>query len=65
MYPGWEATVNGNPRQLRLTNGVFRGLELAAGENHIVMTYRPEHLALSATISILSPACHFGDRAEW
>ncbi len=56
MYPGWEATVNGAPHTLLMTNGAFRGLALRTGTNRIVMEYHPQGLALSLSISVLALA---------
>jgi len=54
MYPGWEATVNGAPRPLWMTNGAFRGLSLPAGKSRIEMRYRPVHLLLFAWLSVIA-----------
>ena len=53
LYPGWTATVNGQPAPLYLTNGAFRGLFLNAGTSEIVMSYWPEGFALWAAISLV------------
>jgi hypothetical protein len=52
MYPGWEATVNGKPVPLRMTNGAFRGLALPSGTNEIVMEYHPPYLRLYLVVSM-------------
>jgi hypothetical protein len=51
MYPGWEATVNGKPAPLLMTNGAFRGLALPSGASSIVMEYHPRYFAFSAFLS--------------
>jgi uncharacterized membrane protein YfhO len=52
-YPGWEATVNGRSQPILTTNGAFRGLELPAGKNQVVMTYRPVNLTLAIGLTLL------------
>ncbi len=54
MYPGWKATVNGVPANIVMVNVAFRGIPLEAGRNHIVMTYLPTNLLVSATITTLA-----------
>jgi hypothetical protein len=51
MYLGWQATINGKPQPLLMTNGVFRGLMLPAGANEIVMEYHPPYLGLYLSFS--------------
>jgi len=41
LYPGWEATVDGEETELYPADGVFRGVEIPAGDHHLEMTYRP------------------------
>jgi hypothetical protein len=53
MYLGWEATVNGKPQPLLMTNGAFRGLLLGAGPNEITLEYHPPHLGLYLLFSSL------------
>jgi len=56
LYPGWTATVNGKPASIVPANVAFRGIPLNAGENQIVMQYKPENLFISAMISLLASA---------
>lgn len=41
-YPGWRATVNGDPVPILRANGIFRGLALTGGYHDVVFTYRPK-----------------------
>ncbi len=43
-YPGWRATVDGNPAPILVVDGVFRGLALAPGTHRVRFTYRPAPL---------------------
>jgi hypothetical protein len=41
-YPGWQATVNGQPQPVEKVNGMFRGLYLdQPGRYEIILEYRP------------------------
>ena len=53
MYPGWQATVNGRPEDLQMTNGAFRGLFLPAGTSDIVMEYHPPYFVWWMGISLI------------
>ncbi|XWX04479.1 YfhO family protein [Aggregatilineales bacterium SYSU G02658] len=53
-YPGWGATLDGQPVDTFDVNGGLTGLLLPAGEGqHIVIEYRPVSVALGAAISAL------------
>lgn len=44
-YPGWRATVDGQPATLLAGNGAFlRGIDLTAGEHTVELTYAPASL---------------------
>jgi hypothetical protein len=40
-YPGWRATVDGEPATILVVDGVFRGLALEPGAHRVRFTYRP------------------------
>jgi uncharacterized membrane protein YfhO len=52
-YPGWEATLDGKPVELYLTNAAFRGLPVPPGTHEVKMEFRPD-LRLAATIAVLA-----------
>jgi len=41
FYPGWTATVNGEPAKIYRTNIMFRGVAVPAGESTVVFEYKP------------------------
>jgi uncharacterized membrane protein YfhO len=51
LYPGWTATVNGRETAILPTNVAFRGIPVEAGEQRVIMEYRPYSLILWAVIS--------------
>src|SRR6185369_1253750 len=41
IYPGWHATIDGNPTRIFRANGVCRAVYVPAGKHRVVFTYRP------------------------
>ena len=57
-FPGWRATVNGQPAEVIRVNGLVRGVVVpAAGQYEVTMAYRPTSfvsgLAISAATVVL------------
>lgn len=44
FYPGWKATVDGEPTPIYRTNAVFRGVPVPPGRHRIAMHFRPSSL---------------------
>ena len=42
-YPGWYATVNGQPAEILRADGVFRAVPLDPGRHHVNFGYLPPH----------------------
>ena len=51
-YPGWLATINGEPTNIFSTNGLFSAIELEAGNNRVVFQYKPISWKVGLWISI-------------
>ena len=52
FYPGWEATVDGQPAPIRLTDYILRGVYLDAGSHRVEMHYRSPALRNGAFVSV-------------
>jgi hypothetical protein len=53
-YPGWQATVNGQPAEIIPANLMFRAIPLPAGEHLVQFEFRPGSLRLGAIITGLA-----------
>ncbi len=53
-YPGWKARVDGHERPIHQVDGLFRGVEVAAGEHRLQMTYEPWPFRVGAVLSLLT-----------
>jgi hypothetical protein len=69
-YPGWVATIDGEPAPILRANAFVRAVRVRAGKHHIVMEFRPwqprvlEPLALVA-IAFVAVAAIFATFAAW
>ncbi len=62
-YPGWEATVDGQPEPILRADLMFRALQLPPGEHHVEFRYRPVSLRLGLAVSLLAAAVWLGTLA--
>jgi hypothetical protein len=53
-YPGWEATVDGEPAAVLAANLALRAVEVPAGRCLVVFDYRPRWLAPGFGLSLLT-----------
>lgn len=51
---GWSATVNGKAAEIKLLNNRYIGIELAAGENHVELSYTTPGLFLGFKVSAVA-----------
>jgi len=55
-YPGWKATVNGQPAEILKVDGALRGIVVPRGADRIVLEYVPLSFYAGMTISLLTGA---------
>jgi len=53
-YPGWQATVGGQPVDIMQANILFRAVPLPVGEHTVVFEFAPQSVRVGALISGLS-----------
>jgi len=53
-YPGWRATVDGQPAAIYEAYGIFRGVMVPAGQHTIDMRYRPMSVIGGALLTLLA-----------
>lgn len=54
FYSGWTAEVNGQRTTIYKANGPFRAVEVAAGENEVVMNYKPASWRFGMPIALIT-----------
>jgi hypothetical protein len=59
-YPGWSATVDGEPRAILPTDVAFRGVEVPAGAHRVVFHYFPRSFWSGVAIAIVGAALLVG-----
>jgi len=52
FYPGWQATVDGEPAEILPADHAFRAVSLEAGEHTIRFEYRPLSFRVGAWVSL-------------
>ena len=51
-YPGWTATVDGQPTPIERADLMFRAVKIPPGQHRVEMRYQPQSFAVGAAISI-------------
>lgn len=59
-YPGWRAKVNGEEAKIIRADGIFRAVELPAGESFVRFYYFPESFRLGLIVSAVSGMAALG-----
>jgi len=54
FYPGWTATVDGQPVQIGRVNYVLRAITVAAGEHKVELAFFPHSLDVTETVAYAS-----------
>ncbi len=52
FYPGWQATVDGQPVDILPVNILFRAIEISEGEHTVIFEFKPDSLQWGALISV-------------
>ena len=53
-YPGWQATVDGQPSEILPADGAFRALYIAAGAHRIAMRFIPPYFYVGVLVSVMT-----------
>ena len=55
-YPGWEATVDGQPAELGRVDYVLRAMHIAPGEHEVVLSFFPKTIETTETLAYVALA---------
>ena len=50
-YPGWTATIDGQPADLGRVNSILRALNVKAGKHEVVLDFHPTSISTTETIA--------------
>ncbi|MGE3314204.1 MAG: YfhO family protein [Planctomycetaceae bacterium] len=54
IYPGWKATIDGEPAEIVAVDRMFRAVDVPAGRHSVVWTYRPPHVYWGAAVGFFA-----------
>ena len=57
-YPGWHATVDGQPAEILAADGIFRAVFVKAGSHRLEFSFAPRHFLWGVAISFLTLAAY-------
>lgn len=55
-YPGWTATIDGNPAELGRVNYILRALNVTAGNHEVELDFHPQSISVTETIAYFAYA---------
>jgi uncharacterized membrane protein YfhO len=55
-YPGWTATIDGQPAEVGRANYVLRALNVPSGKHEVVLTFKPQSIQTTETIAYVALA---------
>lgn len=55
-YPGWAATIDGQPAEVGRANYVLRALNVPSGKHEVVLTFKPQSIQTTETIAYVALA---------
>lgn len=50
-YPGWSATIDGQPAEFGRVNYILRALNVKAGKHEVVLDFHPSSISITETIA--------------
>ena len=53
-YPGWSATIDGQPAELGRVNYILRALNVKAGKHEVVLEFHPSNISTTETIAYVA-----------
>jgi hypothetical protein len=59
-YPGWTATVDGQPVEIERADIMFRAVKIPAGQHRVELRYQPPSFTLGLLISIVTAVVLIG-----
>jgi hypothetical protein len=60
FYPGWHATVDGAPVEIKRANGVCRAVAVGPGQHQVRFTYDPDYMPIALAIAALAFVASLG-----
>ncbi|MEX0649949.1 MAG: hypothetical protein WD200_03035 [Candidatus Andersenbacteria bacterium] len=54
LLPGWTAIVDNNAVPIHLTDSLFRGISVPAGEHKVIFEYKPSWVKIATSLGIIS-----------